>query len=208
MIKKITALALALAIIFVTASVVFADALNNLENVEEILNSVQLNPTDPQSGDLGAWVYELVQNLTCDKSSTYEKINTCYDYDLNNTRYGSHMARIHNYIGGTTCWSIYQRYGEVEGFGAVALTTGVGMCNAYSAAFILMARKVGLNDIRLVEGNFVNRNGSYNYHKWAEATINGVLYVFDPQVEQNMSAAYNNFCRTYAELPNRYVKWR
>ncbi|MDR2655759.1 MAG: hypothetical protein LBC56_06770 [Oscillospiraceae bacterium] len=207
--KTVVALALAIVLIIGCSVQGFAsvsDSPANLENIENLLNSVPLAPTAPQSADLNEYLDWLVPQITQGKTSAYEKLLACYNYIVLNTKYGSHMAGLYAQVGGATCRGIYSNHGETEGFGAVALITHVGMCNAYAAAFILMARKVGLQDIYLEEGYFVNRSGRYNYHKWAEAKINGQLYVFDPQVEQNMSALYNNFCRLYSELPGRYVK--
>ena len=52
--------------------------------------------------------------------------------------------------------------------------------------------------------------GGYGYHMWVEVTINGQVYVMDPQVDDNMSwgayISHDRFCKTYSEVKNKYKK--
>lgn len=164
---------------------------------------------EPGSQALDAVVEGVLEEITAEDMSTYEQVKACYDYVLANTAYGNHMAYMSTPIGGGTCWDVYQSHGEVEGFGAVALTAGKGMCNAYASAFILMARHLGL-DARLVKGSTMSGGGGYAYHEWAEILIGGTPYVFDPQLDQDLTRsglpAYSVFCKPYASLGVRYRK--
>lgn len=167
------------------------------------------DPLEPSSQALDQVVEDVMDDLVADHMSTYQRLKACYDYVTSNTSYGDHMAYMSTPIGGGTCWDVYQSYGEVEGFGAVALTAGKGMCNAYASAFILMARHMGL-DARLVKGATLSGGGTYAYHEWAEISIDGTPYVFDPQLEQSLVRsglpAYSVFCKPYAALGGRYRK--
>lgn len=175
----------------------------------DILNSAELDPQEPQSPDLAAYLDELMPELINDDMDTYEKIKACYDYVKNNTKYGSHLANLDAKIGDTTCRAIDRKYGSVEGYGAVALVARVGMCNAYASAFILMARKIGL-DAYLVTGSTKSRGG-YAYHEWCEIKIGGTAYVFDPQLDQSLKKSglkeYLVFCATYDQISGRYIKY-
>lgn len=174
-----------------------------------ILNEAELDPESPESEELEEYVDDLLGELTDEDMDTYEKVLSCYDYLVDTVSYGSHLRYLDTSLGDTTCQAIYDRYGEVEGFGAVALSAGVGMCNAYASAFILMTRSLGL-DSHLVEGSTRSGSGSYAYHKWAEIDIDGETYVFDPQLEQSLRRHglpdYSVFCKTYAEIPGRYIR--
>lgn len=185
---------------------------DEMPEIEEIINSAELNPQETASEELNALVLQRLEDALgedAEELTTYDKVKACYDYLTENTSYGSHMRYLSTPVGDTTCGSIYRSLGEVEGFGAVALSAHVGMCNAYAAAFILMTRSLGL-DSHLVEGSTASSGGGQAYHKWAEIDIDGVSYVFDPQLEQNLVAsglpAYTVFCRTYDEIPGRYVR--
>jgi hypothetical protein len=194
----------------------------------ELLNSAELEPTGPGSDELDAYLDNLMADIflgllpedVSDKGdeavdealeglTTCEKTVACYNYVMDTVTYGSHLAYLDTPLGDTTCRAIYRKYGDVEGFGAVALTAGKGMCNAYASAFLLMARKIGLTG-ELVAGYTVSRGGSYAFHEWAEITIDETVYVFDPQLDQSYRrqglGSYDNFCRTYEQIKGRYAK--
>lgn len=175
-----------------------------------LLNQASLGEAQPPSSAvLDELVSSLMDSFLTDGMTTYDKVRACYDYVMAHTSYGNHMAYMSTPIGGGTCWDVYQSHGDVEGFGAVALTAGKGMCNAYASAFILMARRLGL-EARLVKGYTISGGGSYAYHEWAEIIIDGTPYVFDPQLDQDLAKsglpAYSAFCKSYEALGTRYKK--
>lgn len=174
-----------------------------------LINSVELTPVKPQSEDLDYLLDNIMDNIVEEDMSTYEKTKASYDYLVNNVSYGSHISRMGTPVGSVTCGQIASNYGSIEGYGAVVLSSNVGMCNAYSSAFILMAREIGL-EARLVKGSTRRAGGGYTYHEWAEVIIDGVPYVFDPQLEQDLTRAglgtYNVFFKTYDQIPGRYSK--
>lgn len=173
------------------------------------LNAATLQPRTAASGQLQQLVNDIVDDITTADMDTYEKVRACYDYLTANVQYGSHMRRLSTPVGETTCASIYSAYGELEGFGAVALTARTGYCNAYASAFILLTQTLGL-DGHLVTGQTGSARGGYAYHEWAEIDIGDDVFVFDPQLEQNLVKAglpaYTVFCRTYDEIPGRYIR--
>lgn len=174
-----------------------------------IINDVEtLTPTTPNSKDLEQYLDTLLDDVISDDMTHYQKVRSCYDYLVSNTRYGSHMRYSGTQIGNVTAQQIINRYGTVEGYGAIVLGSQVGYCNAYASAFILMARNLGF-DASLVKGATKGAGGYYVPHQWAEININGTRYVFDPQLEQNLTQAglgtYNVFCKTYDQVPGRYI---
>ena len=66
---------------------------------------------------------------------------------------------------------------------------------------------IGL-DSAYVSGSTHASGGGYTGHNWVEVYIGGQTYVFDPQVEDNISGGgtYQRFCKTYAQVPGKYVK--
>ncbi len=174
-----------------------------------ILNAAELEPAVTGIDALDALVAETLAEITSEDMTTYEKVVACYDYLTDNMRYGSSMYHLNVPLGDTTCANIFYTYGEVDGFGAVALTSNYGLCNGYAAGFILLVRAIGL-DADLVTGQTRSAGGGYAYHKWAEITIDGTAYAFDPQLDQSYArqglGEYNNFCKTYGEINGRYLK--
>lgn len=200
-------------LLLLTALPVGAFAAQDADSPIDLLDEAELNPVSPRSEALDALLDDIMDDIfaeTDEDLDTYGQVKACYDYLVANVRYGSHTANLGAMVNDSvSCRSIYSSYGAVEGFGAVALTARVGMCNAYASAFILMARKIGL-DAYLVKGSTRSGGGGYAYHEWAEIKIDDSVYVFDPQLEQNLVAAglprYTVFCRTYSEIPGRYSK--
>lgn len=210
--NRLTALVLAAAIIFGTSLGAFAASeLGENDARREIINNApELVPASPKSAELDVFLDELMSEIIDAEADTYSQLKACYDYVKDNTRYGSHVANLDAKIGNTTCRAIDRKYGAVEGFGAVALSAQVGMCNAYASAFILMARKIGF-DAYLVKGETKNGYGGYAYHEWCEIKIGDEVYLFDPQLDQSLTRAglkeYMVFCVTYSQVPGRYRKY-
>ena len=150
--------------------------------VQAILDAAELEPSVTGIDALDALVAETLAKITNEDMTTYEKVVACYDYLTDNMRYGS---------------------------GAVALTSNYGLCNGYAAGFILLTRAIGL-DADLVTGQTRSAGGGYAYHKWAEITIDGTAYAFDPQLDQSYAqkglGEYSNFCKTYEQINGRYIK--
>lgn len=176
---------------------------------QAILDAAELTPSPAQSSELQELVDEILEDILEEEMGTYEKVRACYDYVTSTVSYGSHLRNLSAAVGDTTCADIYARYGEMEGFGAVALSAKTGMCNAYASAFLLLARSIGL-DGHLVAGQTGRAGGGYTYHEWAEIDIGEETFLFDPQLEQDLVQAglpaYTVFCRTYDEVPGRYLR--
>ena len=200
------------------------------ENLREAFGNTELKPSSPSSAELDAYLDSIMADIftgllpeellargdeteiteAIGSLAAYEKVLACYDYIIATVSYGSHMAKLNTTVGNTTCRAIYNSYGAVEGFGAVALSSAAtGMCNAYASAFILMARKIGLNAY-LVKGSTRSGGGGYVYHEWAEILVDDKIYVFDPQLDQRLSGmamgSHIVFGNTYSDLPGRYIK--
>lgn len=175
---------------------------------QAVLTAAELSPASCQSAQLQELVDGVLDEIIEDDMDIYEKVKACYDYVSSTVSYGSHMRNLSTAVGDTTCADIYSRYGEIEGFGAVALSAKTGMCNAYASAFLLLIRPLGLNG-HLVAGQTGRAGGGYTYHEWAEISIEDEAYLFDPQLEQDLTAAglpaYTVFCKTYDEVPGRYL---
>lgn len=203
-----------LAAVMITAMSFGAAAASKLDKNDariDIINNVpELVPANPKSAELAAFLDELMPELIDEEDDTYGQLKACYDYVKDNTRYGSHVANLDTRVGATTCRAIDRKYGAVEGFGAVALTAHVGMCNAYASAFILMARKIGF-DAYLVKGETKDGRGGYAYHEWCEIKIGDAIYLFDPQLDQSLARSglreYMVFCVTYDQVPGKYRKY-
>lgn len=172
--------------------------------VQGVLNSAPLNPRSTGYASTDAKIQEIFNQIFTSGMSTYDKVKACYDYIIYNTSYarGAYVssAGFGNPSEGNN--DAYIAWGALS-----CLTLGKGSCNTYSCAFIAMMKMIGL-DAAYVSGSTHASGGGYVGHNWVEVYIGGQTYVFDPQVEDNISGGgtYQRFCKTYAQVSGKYIK--
>ena len=161
---------------------------------EYVLNSAELYPTLTGEDYCDEIVLETLAQITTDDMSTYDKVLACYNYLINDN-----VLR-HDFPedNGTA-----RAYGMLVGH--------VGACDDYSCAFAALTRAIGLN-CYTVYGQTARANGGYTGHIWCVIAIEGVEYVFDPQIDDNIGgSSYYRFCVTYDDTPGAYydseVRW-
>lgn len=192
---------------------VFVSAGNTAGDVQSILNSAPLNPTRTGVAAVDELVDRIFDEIFTPGMTTYEKTRAIYDYLVDNITYGRGSKYWTDYIsllGGRTYSS---RDREVILRAYDILISDVGVCNDYSAAFMVMTRAVGL-ECFYVEGKTNNISGGYSGHIWNNIRINGTLYTFDVQVEANITDraggvnTYTRFCKTDAQMGSRLIYFR
>lgn len=160
-------------------------------DAEFLLNNAELIPTETDADYCDEVVQATLAQITSDDMSTYEKVRACYDYLVDTCSYGDNVLRL-DFDG-----NAYARaYGMLVGH--------VGACDDYSCAFAALTRAIGLN-CYTVYGQTARASGGYTGHIWCVINIDGVEYVFDPQIDDNIGAdVYYRFCVTYDETPGSY----
>ena len=171
-------------------------------SLEKVLNSAALNPTRSDFTPLNELMDKLFSEIFKEGMSTYQKVKACYDYLINSCSYG-HNEYVYDYIEAYFYGYKYQvsAYGILKGH--------IGVCDDYSAAFAMLMQAIGL-DCYVVGGQTSKAGGGYTGHAWCEMNVNGVIYVFDPQVEDNIAKGgtikYYRFGKTYEQVPGKYIK--
>ncbi len=151
------------------------------------LNSAELKPKEFLNGKDEKILKKHLNKIIDDDMSNYKKAKVCYDYLINNTHYA---------YGG---WG-----NAIES----VLENGYGTCTEYSYVYMAMMKYLGFN-AKTVDGSTAMAAGGYGYHMWTEVKLNGNTYVFDPQVEDDMTNGkinYFRFCKTYSEVSGAYIK--
>ncbi len=177
----------------------------SMSSIETILNNAPLNSKKSPYEPLNELIEQLLSEILNGTMTTYQKVKTCYDYLIENCSYGKNTA-INDYvwIGDHFLYSMedIKAYGMLVGF--------VGGCSDYSSAFAMIMQAIGL-DCYIVEGVTSAAAGGYVYHIWCEMKIDGVIYVFDPQVEDNIAKGgtvkYYRFGKMYEQVPEKYKKF-
>ncbi len=155
---------------------------------ESRFNAATLTPDQCLTGNDHKILTKYLDKIITDDMSNYEKALACYDYLIKNT---------------------YYDYGGWSDPVKAVLEDGYGTCTEYSRVYAYMLRYIGF-DAKTVDGMTAMAAGGYGYHMWVEVTINGQVYVCDPQVDDNMSSAtkisHARFCKTYDEVKGQYIK--
>mgnify|MGYP005773534697 FL=1 len=149
-------------------------------SIESILNSAKLNPTKTGYPTLDNYAISVLNSVTNDSMSTYEKVKAVYDWIINNMSYQL------GFVIGEEIDSLINTYGFYEkdavqvflatnGFG-----THKGSCDNYSAMFVVLTRRIGLESYPI--SAITNAGGG---HTTVNIKINGKWYNFDPQREDN-----------------------
>ena len=149
-------------------------------SIESILNSAKLNPTKTGYPTLDNYATSVLNSVTNNSMSSYEKVKAVYDWVINNMSYQL------GFVIGEEIDSLINTYGFYErdavevflatnGFG-----THRGSCDNYSAMFMVLTRRIGL-DSYVISAR--NKDGSG--HTTVNIKINGKWYNFDPQREDN-----------------------
>ena len=169
-------------------------------SVETILNSATLNPMKTNNAELDGIIDGIFSKIITDGMSTYQKTKAIYDYLMDNCYYG----------WGAVSWSgkyVMHDDDYVVVMGKHILKTGHGTCDNYSAAFVAMARRIGLNAY-FARGYAGNQSGYLDTHEIAIVTIAGIDYSFDPQIDDYNSRAghrtYSLFCKPFSSMSGRY----
>ena len=163
---------------------------------QTILNSAPLNPQKTNDAELDDAVQRVFERIFTPGMTTYDKVVACYNYIINNTEYGgSYMTVTQDDL------TAYQQEQDmwIVLFSKRLLENGKGVCDDYSALFLVMTRAIGL-DCYYTHGCTTNTKGETKGHVWDTITVGGVDYIFDPQVEDKQSAngiKYTFFCQPY-----------
>ena len=189
---------------FVTCAAILLLLTNSARasDAEWLLNNAELYPTASGDTYCDEAVEETLSRITYDGMSTYEKVLACYDYLIDTCSYGDNVLRL----------DFPEDNGTARAYGM--LVGHVGACDDYSCAFAALTRAIGLN-CYTVYGQTARADGGYTGHIWCVIAIDGVEYVFDPQIDDNIArggpTGYYRFCVTYDETPGSYydseVRW-
>lgn len=165
-----------------------APVVDNGKTPAQRLNSAVLDPKATLSAKEERILLKYLDKIISDDMTNYEKAVACYDYIIKNTVYD---------------------YGGWANPVKAVLEDGYGTCTEYSYVYAAMLNYIGF-DAKTVDGKTAMAAGGYGYHMWVEVTINGQVYVMDPQVDDNMSwgayISHDRFCKTYSEVKNKYIK--
>lgn len=153
-------------------------------DLDEMLNYAGCEIQTSGNEYLDSMVQDLIQKATTEDMTRSEKLKACYCYMVYNYSY----AYNYNYSYGSEAKSV--------AWATAFLRDGYGACNNWSSAFMYVARALGY-ETELYYGSTAASRGGATEHYWPVIKMDGVDYVFDPQVEADMyrKSGYISFRR-------------
>ena len=163
-------------------------------DVQQLLNGAALNPRFTQFGVLNSLIDDfMTQNFTNDMD-TYTKVKVAYDYFIQNMTYQTATQLDMAMFTTEEAAVIWQHY--PERYAVPILLDHKGVCNHYSSAYAAILQAIGL-DVHVVSGKTKSSAGGYSSHVWVTVRIDGVDYLFDPQVDQRIAQRNGNVIQYY-----------
>lgn len=159
-------------------------------SVEQFINSAPLNPMKTNDAELDAMVDKLFNKLFTKGMKPYDKLLAVYKYLAKNFTYGylnSSVDNENNYVSNRDATIVYRAKNFLKG--------KVGVCDDFSCAFMVMARRLGFQCYYV--GGYYNGGG----HAWNVIVVNGQDYLFDSEADfrcsegKDITTTYM-FCRT------------
>lgn len=126
---------------------------------------------------------------------THDKLKACYDYLIATFTDPRYDKGEFDYNKALTN-DIFDTY-----FGATALFfSGSGVCDDFSAAFTVMAWKIGV-PMYLVTGQTRKAGGGYTPHTWCQLDgTDGKVYVFDPHLDYQLALRAGKKASSYVRF--------
>lgn len=163
-------------------------------DVQQLLNGAALHPKPTQFGILNSLVDDfMAQNFTSGMD-TYTKVKVTYDYFIQNMTYQTASQLDMTMFTAEEAAVIWQHY--PERYAVPILLDHKGVCNHYSSAYAAILQAIGL-DVNVVSGKTKSSAGGYSSHVWVTVRIDGVDYLFDPQVDQRIAQRNGNVIQYY-----------
>lgn len=163
-------------------------------DVQQLLNGAVLQPKQTQFGILNSLITDfMVENFTGDMD-TYTKVKVAYDYFIDNMTYQTATELNMTMFSSEEAGVIWQCY--PERYVVPLLLDHKGVCNHYSSAYAAILQAIGL-DVQVVSGKTKSSAGGYSSHVWVTVRIDGVDYLFDPQVDQRIAQRNGNVPQYY-----------
>jgi transglutaminase-like putative cysteine protease len=145
-----------------------------------LLSSAKLNPTQSGYEELDSLINNLLSQIITEDMNGYKKAWACYEYLVDNIVYSRGMdANTGMYSESDPATTPTEVLWATD-----LLNSGMGCCYHYSAAYMYILRAIGF-EAHLVSGNVPAYGGGETPHCWLFVTIDGVNYIFDPDLDMN-----------------------
>ena len=172
-------------------------------DIEELMNNTPLRPVWNELH--GERVDEILAECGYDEEDTYTVFKNCYDWLINNVRYRTDSDPVDSR---SLTFSVNMDQGSINARAYGPFYQGVGVCDEYAGALYILAQAIGLKPYYF-RGETRKRGGGYTVHSWMGVELNEQIYIFDPQVEDDVARGgeiqYYYFGKTFEELGGSHI---
>lgn len=194
--KRVFATALCAVIAAVSCIVPAAAALGTATH--NLINSASLTPLMTGYTPLDQTVADFFASNFNDETDTYDKLKICYDFLIYGSSYESSAVTSALFSAIDKECNYYSEADRDYTAEAYAfITAKKGYCNHFAAAFMVMARAIGL-ECYVMHGTITWYAGT-TPHYWNLIKIGSAYYIFDVEAEwrnydNNGYISYSSFC--------------
>jgi len=205
--RQIMALIVAFTLIGAFTISVYAET----SKAEENFATIKPTQTELAYEPLNNRIKKIVDTVTTDDMSDYEKLKACYDWIYDNIEYSSTGQ---DEFSNEEDWFEIGMAGSYAGSNATAtLIVKKADCVGFSYLFAEMAYYLGYRPtmVHSMTGGLIkSAGGGYAPHTWVTIKANKVVYIFDPMMEVHGKSWTGNrhyfFATTYEQQGDRYQR--
>lgn len=177
------------------------------KGLRQALDAIPLYP-DATTGspELDAKLDQIFAQIIIPDMDTHDKLKACYDYLIVNAfdpRYEAGQVSYDN----VPMIDIFSTNFDA----ALLFYSGSGVCDNFSAAFAVMAWKIGV-PMYIAGGNTGKSGGGYTPHAWCQLDgADGTVYIFDPHIDYSLAlragkpSSYARFGVPAARVAGKYT---
>lgn len=136
----------------------------------------------------------IVKEEFSQKKTKRQKLWAAYQYVVYNTKYNANTPA----AKGSKDWEAKCAY--------ATLTTGLGECYGFAAAFVYLAKAIGYEDAHVCYGSTMSASYPWAPHGWAEIKMKDGTYLFDPEIEYKNKTCGKLYRKKYEEVARKYRK--
>lgn len=175
--------------------------------LRQMLDAIPLYPdATTGSAELDAKLNQIFDQIITPGMDTHDKLKACYDYLIATIFDPRYEERVPSYEN-VPMLDIFSTNFNA----AILFFSGSGVCDNFSAAFAVMAWKIGVP--MYIAGGYTSKSGGgYTPHAWCQLDgADGTVYVFDPHIDYRLalrsgkSTSYVRFGVPAAKVAGKYT---
>ena len=172
-------------------------------DLRELMNSAPLQPV--RSELYGERVDEILAECGYGEEDTYTVFKNCYDWLVTHVRYRTNSDVTDSR---SLTFSVEMDQDAIDARAYAPFYQGVGVCDEYAGALFVLAQSIGLKPYYF-RGETRRSSGGYVEHAWMGVELDGEIYMFDSQVEDDVAKGgeirYYYFGKTLEELGGSHI---